>query len=162
MLKKNKLPILLLACVLMLSIFYVREAANSGTSPANTDVIGDVDTRYAVYAEARFDLVEERNAQIEELEASVAAGTKSSAEIEEIILQINSIYEIKYLEIALENEIIAMGYQDVLVVATDNTVDIDILTDNFTTSNFVSVALLAKEKFSKNHAVTVVLSSPTA
>lgn len=162
MLKKSALPILLLACVLMLSVFYVKETMNSSTTPVNGGTDDTVDTKYALFAEARLDLLEERNSEINELEALVASGELTSVEVEANVNRINYLCDLKYDEIALENTIIAMGYDDVFVIASTDSVKISILAESFTNSEFVTVALAAKEKFTRYHAVSVTLTIPEA
>lgn len=154
MLKKNKLPILLLAVVVMLSIFYIKQPGNDTDTPVGGD--GTItDTRYAEFAEERLALLQKRTENIATLEATIAAGSLSSSEIADVVSQINMIYNVQYTEVELENAIMAMGYDDALVCVIGTDINIDILTNEFTTSDFVSVALAAKEKFNKSYAVKI-------
>ncbi len=160
MLRKNKIPLLLLAVVVMLSIFYIQQTKNqSPTTPVNGGgITGEV--KYSEYASLRLNLLEVRNEEINQLEAKIAAGNLTSAELETTVASINQIYNLKYSEVDLENQIISLGYDDVFVCTTGKNIKINILTDDFTTDDFVTVALLAKEKFARNYAVSVQLTSP--
>lgn len=160
MLKKNKLPIFLLALVIMLSIFYITDSKVTGDDPGANPVNGE--TKYAAYATMRLELLEERTSAIEEYETQIASGELSNVEIENLMILVDAIYEQSYTEVALENELIALGYDDVLVYVLDGKVNIDILTDSFTASEFVSIALLSKEKFDSNYTVSIHTTATTA
>ncbi|UKI49680.1 MAG: SpoIIIAH-like family protein [Clostridium sp.] len=96
-----------------------------------------------------------RTKDIEGYEAVVASGELSSTEVENTLLKVDAIYKLNYSEVALENEIIALGYDDVFVYVADGKVNIDILTDTFSQTEFVNVALLSKAKFDTNYIVTI-------
>lgn len=160
MLKKNKLPIFLLALVLMLSVYYINDSKEP-TSDPNTGAVGG-ESKYAQYAKSRLELLEERTGKIEEYETEIASGTLTNVQIENYMNLVNNVYELGYTEVALENEIIALGYDDVLVFVENNIVNIDILTDSFTPTEFVSIALLSKTKFDSNFTVTIHTTSTTA
>lgn len=156
--KKSKLPIFLLAVVAMLSVFYIfsnedDDIATGGGIPG--------ETKNAVFAEARLELLSARDKEIKELEAQIAAGNLSQTDITEIVTQIDELYNLKYSEVELENAIMAMGYDEAFVSVSGSSITINILADEFSNSQFVSVALTAKEKFSKNHAVKIAITNPS-
>lgn len=155
--KKLRLPILLLAVVVMLSIFYIQEA-NQVSEPAGGSSL-DTSTTNAEYAEARLKSIEETQLQIEEAEAKIASGTLSVQEIEQQNDLIRSLKELKVNEIALEEMIMAaLDYEDVLVLLEEDYLIIDVFTEEpLTVATFISVSRLAKEKFSADY--TIKLSS---
>lgn len=157
--KKLRLPILLLAVVVMLSIFYIREA-NQPSEPAASPGL-DGTTTNADYAEARMQSIEETKALIEECESKIASGTLNVKEIEEQNALIASLKEIKVSEIALEEMIMAaLNFEDVLVLLNGDCVVIDIYTDEeITVATFISVSRLAKEKFSDDYKVKLSTTS---
>ncbi len=152
MLKKNKLPLFLLALVVMLSVYYINDTkTNKNNETQNTS--GSI--KYHTYAESRLEVMKNRTKDIEGYEAVVASGELSSTEVENTLLKVDAIYKLNYSEVALENEIIALGYDDVFVYVADGKVNIDILTDTFSQTEFVNVALLSKAKFDTNYIVTI-------
>lgn len=152
MLKKNKLPLFLLALVVMLSVYYINDTkTNKNNETQNTS--GSI--KYHTYAESRLEVMKNRTKDIEGYEAVVASGELSSIEVENTLLKVDAIYKLNYSEVALENEIIALGYDDVFVYVADGKVNIDILTDTFSQTEFVNVALLSKAKFDTNYIVTI-------
>ncbi len=156
--KKNKLPIFLLAIVAMLSIFYIYSDKNPTDQVGGDDLTGE--TENAVFAEARLKLLETRDKSIKELEATIAAGKLTEAQITEKVGQIDKLYNLKYSEIELENEIMAMGFNDAFVCVDGTNIKIDVLAEEFTTAQFVTVALAAKGKFAKNYAVQIAVTNP--
>ncbi|MDE7105667.1 MAG: hypothetical protein K2O22_00700 [Anaeroplasmataceae bacterium] len=155
--KKLRLPILLLAVVVMMSIFYIHEA-NKTTDPVSSPSLG-TSTTNPDFAEARMKSIEEVALLIEEAEAKIASGTLTVAQVEEENAKITSLRQTKMNEIALEEMIMAsMDFDDVLVLLQEEVLVIDVCTEtDLTKANFISISRLAKEKFSSNY--TVKLSS---
>ena len=77
--KRLRLPILLLAVVVMLSIFYIREA-NKTTEPVGGPSL-DSTTTNAEYAEARLESIALVNSLIDECEAKIASGKLTAKEV---------------------------------------------------------------------------------
>lgn len=158
--KKLRLPILLLAVVVMMSIFYIHEARKTD-EPVNAPYL-ETSTTNPEYAEARMKSIEEVNALIEEAEAKIASGKLSVSEIEKENAYIASLKLTKQNEIALEEMIMAsLDFEDVLVLLEGDYVVIDVFTEEeLTKATFISVSRLAKEKFDSNYIVK--LSKSTA
>ena len=148
--KKLRLPILLLAGVVMMSIFYIHEA-NKTTEPVGSPSL-DTTTTNPEFAEARMKSIEEVNALIEESEAKIASGKLSVAEVEKENALITSLRQTKIDEIALEEMLMAsLNFEDVLVLLEDNYIVIDVYTEEeLTKATFISISRLAKEKFNSN------------
>ena len=155
--KKLRLPILLLAVVVMMSIFYIHEA-NKTTDPVGSPSLS-TSTTNPEFAEARMKSIEEVTALIQESEAKIASGTLTVAQVEEENAKITSLRQTKMDEIALEEMIMAsLDFEDVLVLLQDEVLVIDVCTESdLTKANFISISRLAKEKFDSNY--TVKLSS---
>ncbi len=171
--RKNKLPLFLLAVVMMLSAFYIiapnNETAETGGS------LNDVSPTYSYYAEERLNILEGRNTTILELENQIAGGDLSVVSITNILEEINKIYNLKNIEVELETQIVALGYDDVLVeqytkqvnLGTASNpiytkvemVDVKVLAETMTVSEYVAINKIIKEKFgSDEYKVNVVLS----
>ena len=157
--KKLRLPILLLAVVVMMSIFYIHEA-NKTTEPVGSPSL-DTTTTNPEFAEARMKSIEEVNALIEESEAKIASGKLSVAEVEKENALITSLRQTKIDEIALEEMLMAsLNFEDVLVLLEDNYFVIDVYTEEeLTKATFISISRLAKEKFNSNYTVKVSTTS---
>ena len=155
--KKLKLPILLLAVVVMMSVFYIHESKQPTVPVDNGDNQQEV-TLNPEYAEARLANIEEVSLLIEEKEKKIAAGNLNVNEIEIINNEIEFLRETKLKEVALEEMLIeALSFEDVLVILEDEYLVIDIYTDSELTKEvFISVTRLAKEKFDTNYKVKVI------
>lgn len=157
--KKLRLPILLLAVVVMMSIFYIHEARKTN-EPVSSPNLETTSTN-PEYAEARMKSIEEVNALIEESEAKIASGKLTVSEIEKETALIASLRQTKMNEIALEEMIMAsLNFEDVLVLLEDNYVVIDVYTkEELTKATFISISRLAKEKFNNDYTVKLSKSS---
>ncbi|MDE6946905.1 MAG: hypothetical protein K2P14_06970 [Anaeroplasmataceae bacterium] len=157
--KKLRLPILLLAVVVMMSIFYIHEA-NKPTEPVGSPSL-DTSTTNPDYAEARMKSIDEVNALISEAEAKIASGTLTVAQIEAENALITSLRQNKINEIALEEMIItSLEFEDVLVLLEDGVLVIDVYTsEELTKETFVKITRLAKEKFDTNYTVKLSATS---
>ena len=157
--KKIKLPILLLAVVVMLSIFYIREA-NKTVEPVGGSSLESTTTN-AMYAEARLESIAEVNSLIKECEAKIASGELTSTEVELQNALISMYKQNKIYEIELEEMIMAaLNYDDVLVLLEEDYIVIDIYTEEeLTVETFIKVSKLAKEKFSADYTVKVSTTS---
>lgn len=157
--KKLRLPILLLAVVVMMSIFYIHEA-NKTTDPVGSPSL-DSSTTNPDYAEARMKSIEEVNALIEEAEAKITSGTLTVAQVEAENAKITSLRQTKMNEIALEEMIMAsLDFEDVLVLLEDGVLVVDVYTETeLTKATFISISRLAKEKFDANYTVKLSATS---
>ena len=155
--KKLKLPILLFAVVVMMSVFYIHESKQPTVPVDNGDNNQEV-TLNPEYAETRIANIEEVSLLIEEKEKKIAEGNLNVNEIEIINNEIEFLKETKIKEVALEEILIeALSFEDVLVILEGEYLVIDIYTDEELTKEvFISVTRLAKEKFDTNYKVKVI------
>lgn len=146
--KKLRLPILLLAVVVMLSIFYIKEAQKTPDVPVDGDSY-NTSSLNPEFTEARLLSINEVNEKVRELEESISSGNLSAAEVLDVTAQINEIKDIKHKEVSLENALIeANNYDDVLVVLGEEYLVVDVYTESEIGSDkFIEIALLAKESF---------------
>ena len=155
--KKLKLPLLILAVVVMMSIFYIHESKEPTVPVGGGNELEGVSLN-PEYAESRLASIEEVNLLIEEKEELIAAGNLSITEIEELTNEILQLRETKVNEVALEEILMdALSFDDVLVMLEGEYLVIDIYTNtDITTEVFISVSRLAKEKFDSNYKVKVL------
>lgn len=158
--KKLKLPILLLAVVIMLSIFYIKEAKVTPTEPAGGDSL-NTSTLNPDFTEARLLSIEEANAQIKEWEEAIASGSMTATEVKETTVKISNLKQIKHQEVALEETLIELNnYDDVLVLLGEEYLVIDIYTEeDIAVAKFIEMAKLAKESFGSDCKVKVKTSN---
>lgn len=143
MIKKNKLSIFLFAVVAMLTVYYIK-------NPGDEEPAGDGVETVRYYQDERDSINEIRASLIVELEGIVSS---SEVGIDEKEIAINKMSEINGLtesEIALENQIINMGYQDCLIQASlDNkSVNVDLIDSEVTKDEFIEISRIVSTRFS--------------
>ena len=155
--KKIKLPLLLFAVVVMMSIFYIHESKQP-TIPVDGDGQLNEITLNPDYADARLANIESVNLLIEEKERLISSGTLGVDDVSKLNAEINELKETKLNEVALEQMLIdSLDFVDVLVVLEGKFLVIDVYTElEITPEMFISVSRLAKEKFDSNYTVKVV------
>ena len=155
--KKLKLPLLLLAVVVMMSIFYIHESKEP-TLPVDGSGEYEGVSLNPEYAESRLASIEEVNLLIEEKQELIASGTLSVSEVENLTNEILDLKETKVNEVALEETLIeALSFDDGLAMLEGEYLVIDIYTnEEITAEVFISVSRLAKEKFDSNYKVKVL------
>ncbi|MGM9969038.1 MAG: SpoIIIAH-like family protein [Anaeroplasma sp.] len=163
--KKLKLPILLMAVVVMLSIFYIKEAQNNktNTTPAGSNNL-TASTLNPEFTEARIERIEEVNAQIKELEELIAGGTLNADGVLETTVKIDNLKEVKKLETDLEEVIIKqLEYDDVLVVLSNNEVVVDVYTsdeiDILTKIEILKLASVSFDNYAEEFSIKITSAS---
>lgn len=154
MFKKSILPVVLLAMVVVLSVFYIKQSQDEVIDPVSGS--GN-NTVLSEFASKRLEVLEQRTNTIDELEALIASGTLSSEEVETNVNKINDLYYLKYTETEIEQLIEQLGYEDSLVLIEDKNVSVMILSDELTSSDFISVAKVVKEYLSSDYKVSLEL-----
>lgn len=154
MFKKNILPIFLLALVVVLSVFYIKQEPKDSDVNTNLDNF-DTTELDSEFASKRLEVLKDRSKEIEELETMVAVGGLSDSEIANILDQINDIYYLKYQEVELEDAILLLGYEECLVLIDDYSVNVSIVTDTLTYQEFIEIANLVKDKTSELYKVSI-------
>ena len=159
-LKKHKLSLFLLAMVCMLSVYYIMMPNDKDPTLPVGDT-GTGDTRYQEFAEMRLEIIDERNEQVAAYEAKIVDATVSIDDKNEYVLEIQTLQTLTEKEVYVEGVIMNLGYEDCLVYLSADALHISVLAEKFEVSDYIEVALLAKEEFGKNTLVKVslVLSS---
>lgn len=151
--KKHRLSLLLLALVGMLSVYYVLLPGEGDVPPVSG--IHDGNTRHQDFAEARLEIIDERNKEVALVEAKITQATVSISELEEYLLEIETITKLTEKEVSLETMVVELGYEDSLVFLSDNIVYITVLSDKFSEAEYITINKLAKAEFGKNVIVKV-------
>ncbi len=160
--KKLKLPILLLAAVAMMSIFYIKEArSNIDDKETNGDVLDSTDLN-PEFSELRVKHLEEVNLELGEYEEKIASGAMSADEVYECNSLMTSIKENVLLESKFEDALIEnYSYDDVLVIIGDDLIDVRIYTDLDVRKDAVGIMKLVSEHFDSYRKVKVTPVSKT-
>ena len=156
-LKKHKLSLFLLAMVCMLSVYYILMPDDSKVdAPVGGESEGEA--RYQVFAQMRLEIIDERNEAVALYESKITDATVSITEVEEYVVEIETIMQITEKEVFMEGVIMNLGYDDCLVYLDENkNLYISVLSEKFEVADYIEVALLAKDEFGKNTLVTVNL-----
>lgn len=151
MLKRNKLSIFLLAVVAMLTVYYVK---NDKKDDSNSVSNSGENVRY--YQESRDSINEARASLILELESVIASDCEVSVK-QGALETMESITTITEKEIAMEYNIINMGYDDALVeVSTEGKkISICVLADEITDDEFISITVSALSAFDTGYVVDI-------
>ena len=154
--KKNKLPLFLLALVMMLSIYYVTLENDSEIEKPVGNLDATVETRYQEFAEGRLSILSSRDEAVAELESKITSASVSIAEIETYVEQIENITTLTEQEVYMESLIMGMGYEDALVYLQEtNNLTISVLASEFGVNDYITIAKSAKEQFGNSTLVTV-------
>ncbi len=138
--KRNKLPLFLLAVVLMLSVFYVFTPQEDESEVFNPNL--DTQEEYAVFAERRLDMLEERNMLILSKETAIASGELTSLEISLLVDEINELTNLSSSEISIENSVGELGYNSVFVCIDDTLVDVFVYAEKISSEEFINICMV--------------------
>ena len=161
--RKLKVPVLLLAIVIMLSIFYIKEANSNNTKEVLGDDLNTVELN-PEFTEARLNRENEISNQILEWEGLIAQGTLSADKVLETTALIDDLKNIKALETALEISIASeMDYDDVLVIMDEDELVIDVYTENeLDSQSYVKLMKMGYQSFGDyTQNVSVIVSHPS-
>ena len=154
--KKNKLPLFLLALVMMLSVYYVSlENKNDIEKPVG-NLDAEVTTRYQKFAEGRISILTERDQAVLELEEKISTASVSLTDVETYVEEIERITSLTEQEVYMESLIMGMGYEDALVhLKETNNLTISVIADDFDVNDYITLAKTAKNEFGTTTLVTV-------
>lgn len=151
--KKHRLSLLLLAMVAMLSVYYVLMPQDDPLAPVGGEPSGNV--RYQYFAEMRLEITDERNSQVASYEAKIVDATVSLTDVENYILEIETITSLTEKEVYLESVVVNLGFEDSLVFLADEVLNVSVLAEKFSVEEYIEIATIAKEEFGKDTLVVV-------
>lgn len=152
MLKKNQLVLILLTLVLMLTIYYIKSPfdkgnkANSGTEKDGTT---NVSGRLEELQKLRVVLNEERTATVLSLDSIIADNNKTVAEKNAALDEKRYLNNLTEKELLLEIQIINKGYQDAFVHASDQGVEITVVSNEHSVKAANEIIVMAMGGFDK-------------
>ena len=158
--RKNKITILLVACVLMLTVYYLNIPSNSNyNEPVNNTQNNEPVGTTSYYISFREEISTSRTVMFEQL--NLILGNDASS-IEDKELALNTMSDMTTLqekELMLEKMIKNLGYDDCLVYANDKTIKINILSEEFTVDQYIEVAVMAKSHFDRSYTVNIEVNT---
>ena len=145
LLKKNQLALILLTLVMMLTIYYIRSPLKKPVDDPNDDqpTVG----RLEELSEMRLTVREERSQVVMGLDAIIA---DSAATLEQKTAAIDEKRYIIFLtekELILELQVINMGYRDCFVHATQQGIEIIVVSPEHSVSVANEILLMATTSF---------------
>lgn len=150
---KKTLPIFLLALVVLLSVFYIKQTGVD--VPSGNQMPDNTQTVAYVFAEKRLEILQKRSQEAEQLEESIASSNMSASDIASVVDQINKLYYLKYTEVELEDAITILGYDECLVVIEKFDVNVSVLSEEISAREFIQITNLIKNKLTSNYKVSV-------
>ena len=149
MLKKNQLVLILLTLVLMLSVYFIRSPFKDKENDNQTgDEVQNVNSgRLDELKELRTILNDERSEQVLSLDAIIADGTKTVEEIDMALKEKRYINSLTEKELLLEVQIIKKGYQDCFVHASNNGIEITVVSEDSSKKKANEIISMALSKF---------------
>ena len=152
--KKHRLSLLLLAMVAMLSVYYVLMPQDDPLAPVGAQPSGNV--RYQDFAEMRLEITDDRNSQVAQFEAKIVDATVSLTDVENFILEIETITTLTEKEVYFESIVVNLGFEDSLVfLDEDNVLNVSVLAEKFSVEEYIEIATIAKDEFGKDTLVVV-------
>lgn len=124
MLKKNQIALILLTLVLMLTVYFLRSPFDKG---GNKNPVGGDDLptgRLEELAALRSALRDERTLTVMSFDEVIASNEKTVAEKNVAVEEKRKLQQLMEKELVLELKIIGTGYQDSFVHATDQGIEI--------------------------------------
>ena len=153
--KKHRLSLFLLAMVGMLSVYYVLMPTTDEDAKPVVNQEEPENIKYSDFAEARIQILDERNKLVAEYEAKITDTSVSLTDVEDYLLEINELTKLTETEVYLETTIINLGYEDSLVYVLDGVINISVLAETFTVAEYIEINKLAKGQFGNDFIVLV-------
>lgn len=161
MLKRNQLALILLTLVLMLTVYYITDPFEKEKGPKE-EPIEETGGRIAELAARRLALREERNLVILGLDAIIASNDATVAEKENALKEKRYLNALTEKELLLEMQVIAKGYRDCFVHASDVGVDITVISEEHSISLANELAVEAAMLFDILDTTNIVIHFKTA
>lgn len=133
MLKRNQLALILLTLVLMLTVYYITDPFEKDKGPGE-DPTDETSGRIEELTARRLALREERNLVILGLDAIIASNESTVAEKENALKEKRYLNTLTEKELLFEMEVIAKGFRDCFVHASNVGVDITVVADEHSIS----------------------------
>ncbi len=149
--RRRKITMMLLVMFSMISVYYV----NTNTPKVVDTTVEQDELEYEGFVKTREEILAERNDLLVQLDIIIASETMSLASKEMALETMVSLSKLTHNELQAEDQILDLGYSDVLVHFDEGTIKISLLAEDFSTSEFITVSTVAKLIFGEEYSVAV-------
>ena len=152
MLKKNQLVLILLTLVLMLTVYYIKspfDKSNNSVKEPEKENTTNVSGRLEELQKLRVVLNEERTTTVLGLDSIIADKNKTVAEKNAALEEKRYLNSLTEKELLLEIQIINKGYQDAFVHASDQGVEITVVSSEHSVKAANEIIVMAMGGFDK-------------
>ncbi len=149
--RRRKITMMLLVMFSMLSVYYVNTK-----SPKVIETNGEPEVvEYEEFVLTREQILAERNTLLVQLDIIIASEEMSIESKEMALETMVNISKLTHNELSAEDQILELGYDDVLVHFDQGTIKISLLAEDFSTSEFITVSTITKLIFGEEYSVSV-------
>ncbi len=149
--RRRKITMMLLVMFSMIAVYYVNTRTPETTQTTSEPEV----VEYEEFVLTREQIIQERNTLLVQLDIIIASEEMSIASKEMALETMVNISKLTYNELSAEDQILDLGYDDVLVHFEEGTIKISLLAEDFSTSEFVTVSTIAKLIFGEEYSVSV-------
>ena len=158
MIKKNQFALIFLTIVTMLAVWYIKAPVSADKNNSDTtEVIESEDTgRLEELALMREAIRNERSLAVMSLDAVLADEEATLSTKEAALEEKKAISSLTEKEVLLELQVINSGYRDALVHATNNGVEVLVISDEDSVSKANEIILMTLASFDTEYDTVVV------
>jgi hypothetical protein len=158
MIKKNQFALIFLTIVTMLAVWYIKAPVSADKNNSNTtEVIESEDTgRLEELVLMREAIRNERSLTVMSLDAVLADEEATLSTKEAALEEKKAISSLTEKEVLLELQVINSGYRDALVHATNNGVEVLVISDEDSVSKANEIILMTLASFDTGYDTVVV------
>lgn len=158
MIKKNQFALIFLTIVTMLAVWYIKAPVSADKNdPEDTEVIGTEESgRLEELALMREAIRNERSIAVMSLDAVLADEEASLSSKEAALNEKKALSSLTEKEVLLELQVINIGYQDALVHATSNGIEVLVVSDEDSASKANEIILMTLASFDTGYDTVVV------
>lgn len=158
MIKKNQFALIFLTIVTMLAVWYIKAPVSADKNdPEDTEVIGTEESgRLEELALMREAIRNERSIAVMSLDAVLADEEASLSSKEAALNEKKALSSLTEKEVLLELQVINIGYQDALVHATSNGIEVLVVSDEDSAAKANEIILMTLASFDTGYDTVVV------
>lgn len=158
MIKKNQFALIFLTIVTMLAVWYIKSPISADKDDVpTTELLEKEETgRLETLAKMREAIRNERSITVMSLDAVLADENATLSSKEAALVEKNALSSLTEKEVLLELQVINIGYQDALVHATTNGVEVLVVSDEDSVSKANEIILMTLASFDSGYDNVVV------
>lgn len=158
MIKKNQFALIFLTIVTMLAVWYIKSpvSADKDDMPTTGVVENEETGRLEVLSQMREAIRNERSIAVMSLDSVLADENATLSSKEAALEEKKALSSLTEKEVLLELQVINIGYQDALVHATQNGVEVIVVSDEDSVSKANEIILMTLASFNNDYDNVVV------